>query len=181
MNELQRQAVLLGLIARLKASGSWCGETHIQKTAYFLQEAFAVPLALNFILYKHGPYAFDLNDELTALRANRLLTVQPVEPYGAHLYPSDAAPSFLSRFPTTLGRYERVIDHVARHLGPRTVTELERCATALYVIRNYLASPAEEQAAVVHQLKPHVTVSDATAALAAVQELISTLPEPSVP
>lgn len=55
MNRTQRQAILLALIQRLREKGSWCGETHIQKSAYFLQELLGVPLDLNVIFYKHGP------------------------------------------------------------------------------------------------------------------------------
>ena len=69
MERLQRAAVLLSLIEQLKDRGSWCGDTHIQKTTYFLQELLKVPLGFEFILYKHGPYSFDLEDEITALRA----------------------------------------------------------------------------------------------------------------
>jgi hypothetical protein len=49
MNRTQHQAVLLSLIQQLRENGSWCGETHIQKSAYFLQEMLGVPLGLNVI------------------------------------------------------------------------------------------------------------------------------------
>jgi hypothetical protein len=60
MNRLQRAVVLLSLLERLKERGSWCGETHLQKSAYFLQDMLSAPLGFDFILYKHGPFAFDL-------------------------------------------------------------------------------------------------------------------------
>lgn len=66
MKRLQRDAVILSLIENLRAKGSWCGETHIQKATYFVQELLRVPLEFEFVLYKHGPYSFDLSDELTA-------------------------------------------------------------------------------------------------------------------
>ena len=80
MNRTQRQAILLTLIQQLRDNGSWCGETHIQKSAYFLQELLGVPLELNVIFYKHGPYSFDLGDEVTALRCDLLLSLQSREP-----------------------------------------------------------------------------------------------------
>lgn len=76
MKKLQRDAILLSLINEMKAKGSWCGETHIQKATYFLQELLGVPLNFEFILYKHGPYSFDLGDEVTAMRADSLLEYQ---------------------------------------------------------------------------------------------------------
>ena len=64
MTRLQRVAVLTKLTEKLHESGSWCGETHLQKAAYFLQELFNVLLVYEFILYKHGPFSFALRDEL---------------------------------------------------------------------------------------------------------------------
>jgi len=69
MDAFERKGVLLDLIDRLNRGGSWCGETHIQKSVYFLQELLGVPLDFNTIFYKHGPYSFDLADELVSLIA----------------------------------------------------------------------------------------------------------------
>src|SRR5438093_5216592 len=85
MERLERDAILLSLLDSLKANGSWCGETHIQKATYFLQELVKVPLEFSFILYKHGPFSFDLSDELTAMRADSLLKIQPQGQYGPSL------------------------------------------------------------------------------------------------
>lgn len=169
MTRVQRQAVFLSLIDALRRHGSWCGETHIQKTAYFLQEASGVPLDFNFILYKHGPYSFDLNDELTALRADQLLVVQPADPYGAHLYPGPEATAFLARFPITINRHAAAVKTVAEEFGKRTVAELERLATALYVLRSLPTATDDEQAVQINKFKPHVTIPEARAALAAVR------------
>ena len=51
----------------LRARGSACGESHIQRTAFFLQQLTLVPLGLAFRLWKHGPYSFDLKDEISEL------------------------------------------------------------------------------------------------------------------
>jgi len=49
MDSLKRTAIILELIERMKEQGSWCGETHIQKCSYFLQEMMAVPMGFDFI------------------------------------------------------------------------------------------------------------------------------------
>jgi hypothetical protein len=54
-------ALVGAIIKELADAGSWCGETHIQKTAYVAKELLGVPIAASFILYKHGPYSFDLS------------------------------------------------------------------------------------------------------------------------
>ena len=107
MNRMQQDAVLLSLINEMKAKGSWCGETHIQKAAYFLQALMQVPMSFEFILYKHGPYSFDLNDEVTALRADRLLEYKTRLPYGPSLFPTKEGQEFLIRYPKTLSNMRK--------------------------------------------------------------------------
>ena len=95
MNRLQRAAVLTALADELRKRGSWCGETHLQKATYFLQSLLGVPLGYEFILYKHGPYSFDLHDELTALCTDQLLELRPQPyPYGPSLLPTAASADF---------------------------------------------------------------------------------------
>jgi hypothetical protein len=109
---------------------------------------------------------------LTALLADQLLVLQPAEPYGAHLYPSDRAPEFLARFPKTTANYSFPIEAIARELGPKGVRELERWATALYVLRNLSDAHEEKQIAEIQRLKPHVTREEAAGALAEVREFV---------
>src|SRR5712692_9118533 len=105
MRRLQRIVILADLASRLGKYGSWCGETHLQKATYFLQELGKVPLGYSFVLYKHGPFSFDLRDELTAMRADGLLELRPQPPYGPSLVPTERASEFARRFPKTLGKY----------------------------------------------------------------------------
>src|SRR6266545_4036200 len=64
MKRLQRAALLTELVEQMRAHDSWCGETHLQKATYFLQELLDVEMDYDFVLYKHGPFSFDLRDEL---------------------------------------------------------------------------------------------------------------------
>ncbi len=171
MNRTQRQAILLTLIQQLRDNGSWCGETHIQKSAYFLQELLGVPLELNVIFYKHGPYSFDLGDEVTALRCDLLLSVQSREPYGASLWPTEHAAKLLERVPITLATHDHAIRFVAERLGSKNVAELERLATALYVRKQMPEATHAAQLQEIRKLKPHVTDKDAMAALQAVEAM----------
>ena len=165
MDRLRMAAVLTRLIEQLRAHGSWCGETHVQKATLFLQDLTRVPLGFDFILYKHGPFSFDLNDQLTALRGNSLLDLRSHEPYGPHLHASSLADEYLELFPKTIGRYTPAMDFVVSRLASKNVAELERLSTALYV---RLEMPDEDDAVRarrIHQLKPHVSIQDARAAL----------------
>jgi len=172
MNRLQRAAVLTALADELRKRGSWCGETHLQKTAYFLQELLGVALGYQFVLYKHGPYSFDLHDELTALRADQLLELRPQPyPYGPSLLPTAASADFRARSPRTLGACRRELDFTADKLADKGVAELERLATALFVTREMPDGDAEARARRINQLKPHVSLDEARAAVAAVDRI----------
>lgn len=171
MNRLQRAAVLVRLVDRLREQGSWCGETHIQKATYFLQELLDTPMELEFILYKHGPFSFDLRDELTSLRADGILELEPQEPpYGPKFTTTRIGEELLTRSPRTLAQYETAIDFVANALGRRDVADLERLATALYVTREGAAS-VSERAQMLHELKPHVLLASAQSAIQELDQL----------
>ena len=68
MDRIKNVAILLQLIGSLKKYGSWGGETHVQKATYSLQQLKSVPLNFHFVLYKHGPFSFDLRDPFRQLK-----------------------------------------------------------------------------------------------------------------
>ena len=174
MKRLQRDAVLLSLVDKLKAKGSWCGETHIQKATYFIQELFEIPLGFEFILYKHGPFSFDLSDELTAMRADMLLRLQPqLRPYGPSLVPMEGSKLIKEHFPSTLKKYNSHIKFVADQFGDKGVAELERMATALFVIKKFESEEdIESRATLITKLKPHVKIDEARDAVIKVDNII---------
>jgi len=134
MKRLQQAAILVSLIEALEEKESWCGETNIQKTTYFLQELMGVPLGCEFILYKYGPYSFDLSENLTHLCADSFLDLEVRDRrYGPSYTSGDMRDYLVNRFPKTLRRYQDKIVYVSDKLGSKHVPELERLATALYV------------------------------------------------
>jgi hypothetical protein len=162
MERLQRDALLLTLIEKLQQKGSWCGETHIQKTAYFLQELLAVPFGFDFILYKHGPYSFDLTSELTQMRADGIVSLLPQPPYGASYLPGGTSAVVKSLYPKTIKKYTRQMDFVAQRLGAGNVAFLERLATALFVtLGGRGAEGVKVRAQRISQLKPHISIEQA--------------------
>lgn len=174
MERNKRAVVLLGLVEGLRNNLSWCGETHIQKAAYFLQEMMQVPLGFDFILYKHGPFSFDLADEITAMRADNLLKLQPQPyPYGPSILRSEASESFMKRFPKTLQKYGPHTAFVAEKLGGKKVNELEKLATALYVTsENESDGDLQSRAQRIHDLKPHVSFDEALESTKTVDQFI---------
>lgn len=167
MNRLQRAVVLVALADELQGHGSWCGETHIQKATYFLQELLGAQTGFPFILYKHGPFSFELRDELTALRADGLLAVVPKPPYGPSLVPTERGRNLKRYFGRTHDSHQDMVVFVADHLGNLGVSELEKLATALYVTHQDRTAGLEQRAVRLHDLKPHVSVADARKAIQA--------------
>lgn len=174
MNLKQKRAVISKLVESLQEQGSWCGETHIQKATYCLQEVTSVPLEFNFILYKHGPFSFDLRDELTAMRAYGFLDIRVNPyPYGPSLCITEMAKALTQDLPKTLQKFKKKINFIAATLGDKGVAELERLATALFVAREENLKNTDERANVIHKLKPHVSIAQANAASRDIDMILS--------
>ena len=171
MNRMQRDVIILTLLEKMKSKGSWCGETHTQKAIYFLQELLRVPLGFEFVLYKHGPYSFDLSDEITAMRADLLLTVKPNPPYGPSLIPAPGSAALVERFARTREAHQGSIEFVAHWLASKNVAELEKLGTALYVTITSATGDLDARAEQVHDLKPHVRLEEAREALQTVDQM----------
>lgn len=170
MDYPKRSALLVALIDALREQGSWCGETHLQKAVYVLQEMFGVPLELPFILYKYGPFSFDLRDELSAMRADGLVDLEYKPPYGPRFLATEMGEGWQERFPKTLGRHQDAIRQVAEKIRDRPVDELERLTTALLVTRQKDApSTTAGKEKRLRELKPHVSSVQAREAVAEIE------------
>ncbi len=173
MKRRQREAVVAAIDQRLAAEGSWCGETHLQKAVYFLQTLLDVPTDFDYILYKYGPFSRELRAELASMRADGFLELVPQpQPYGPTLAVTPAAEQQLvARWPKTLRRYATALDYTAEQLSDLGVSDLERLATALWVRREISAASPQEQASRLHEIKPHVSLTEAAEALEQVEAM----------
>lgn len=162
MKRMQKVVILCELAKCMADKGSWCGETHLQKATYFLQRLLDVPTGFDFILYKYGPFSFDLREELAAMRADGFLDLasHPI-PYGPSLVPTELSRRARERFPKTLDRYREQLQFVADQLSAEGVLGLEQLATALYVTLERDDVAPQERAQWIKKLKPHVTIEDA--------------------
>jgi len=166
MKRLQKAALLTALVEKLREAGSWCGETHVQKATYLLQELLDVPIGFNFIFYKHGPFSFDLRDELTAMRADGFLKLQTrAFPYGPSLVATERSGALQQLYRRTLDRYDKQLGFVAEKVGSKGVSDLEQLTTALYVTLEQLGRDTHERAKRIHELKPHVSVPESRATI----------------
>ena len=99
MTQTEQSAILLQVAVQLNKNGSWTGETHVQKATFLLQKLLGVPVGFDFVLYKHGPFSFDLRDLLNQMEAERHIRLeeQPY-PYGPKIVEGTAAAILRKRY-----------------------------------------------------------------------------------
>lgn len=172
MNDIDRSAIILDLATQLRAHGSWTGETHIQKAAYLMQELLGVPSGFKFVLYRHGPFSFDLRDSLNKLETwGCLQTEEQPYPYGPKIVEGPSATK-MKTASSAHQDYGSFIHFVAEQLGNAKVSELERIATALFVELDPNVEAGNRQDRLV-DLKPHISRDEAPAAFAKLREIRS--------
>ena len=167
MSDPYVNSALIGvLVEQLRASDNWCGETHVQKAVYFLQTACHVPMGYSFVLYKHGPYSFDLRLDTARLLGRRMLKQEPSRPpYGPRLRATATMSKHVDRHAEPIRRYSEEVTRVVQLVGRRGVAELERLSTALYVTVRQSEESIASRAARINELKPHVSVESAAEAV----------------
>src|ERR1700730_18472677 len=79
LDELRESAVLGRVVQRVQEMKWFCGETLLQKSAYFLNEFFIVPLSTSFLIYYYGSYLFELKEYLTWMEALDIVRTEPHE------------------------------------------------------------------------------------------------------
>jgi uncharacterized protein YwgA len=169
LGELREAAVIATIIDRVSATNRFCGETFLQKSAFFLKELFGVPLTPKFRLYHYGPFSFDLRDQLRSMEADDVVRIRPHE-FGATYIVGDRYSMLQRQFPKTLAEYEKQIDFVVRELSPKGVKDLEALATALYVAKAHPGASVDARAKELHTIKPHVDMERARASVTKVDE-----------
>jgi hypothetical protein len=175
MNKQERYALLAALVMQLQKSGSWCGETHVQKAVYLAQELLHAPFQYNFRLYKHGPYSFDLTDELASMRADDALQLRPqAYPYGPTLWPTERGKRTMAECSALVKEHDRAFAFIAQWFGGKHVKELERLATA-YLVTSEMpeGAPQRDRAERLHGLKPHVSIEFAIDAVREADQMVT--------
>jgi len=174
MGELREAAIIATIIDRVSSADQFCGETFLQKSAFFLKELFRLPLAPKFHLYHYGPFSFDLRDQLRAMEADDVVRIIPHE-LGATYITGDRYSMLQRQFPKTLIRYEKQIDFIIRELSPLRVKDLEALATALYVTKTHTVASVEARAKELNTIKPHVEMARARASVTKIDEWMKTV------
>lgn len=155
-----REIILVGGVVKLlRDRRSWAGETHIQKTAFVAKILKAVPFESEFVLYKHGPFSFDMSTSLVHMRTRGLLSTTPNPGYGPTFDVNEGLWHALdSSADNYFERYEADVASVCDVLASRNVASLERIATAVYLIQSMPDSTDEDRANELTKVKPHIHI-----------------------
>lgn len=146
---------LLCLIESLQENDSYCGATHIQKAVFLVQELTGLDLGLEFKLYHHGPFSFDLREILDELEAAEAVKCVPNPPYGPKYTLTESAYGFWAQFETP--DFDAVpLEFVARKLAKKNVAELEAYGTAALVCREMPGANPDQWKAKLLEYKPHI-------------------------
>jgi hypothetical protein len=95
--------------------------------------------------------------ELTGLRADDLVTLEPQWPYGPRIATTDRSAYIQGLYSKTLTKYAKQISFVAEKLGGKDVSELERLATAFYINEHSgTEASVDERAQRLTEVKPHI-------------------------
>jgi len=173
MKRFEKSSIIISLIRRLESQGSWCGETHIQKAIFFLQEISGFQVKFNYLLYYYGPFSFELREKLNEMRAEESLQLIPnPPPYGPSYVIGPLGKRFENIFRELSKPYEKIIDFIAKEvIDQKNVHELESLSTALYFINKYTDLTIEEIAEKIHKLKPHISQNEAIESIKKVKEI----------
>ena len=167
----EQWALIAKLVGSMKERDQWAGETHIQKALYFLKSMLGVPCSYNFVLYKHGPYSFDLHDDLGKMRAHLVLDLQPRRPYGPSFSLGQLGERSIKRVEEAINGHVSQIEFGVNKLGNLDVRTLERYATALYVKNEHSDLDLNALGKAIVERKPHISEEDAREAVRSVNSL----------
>ena len=101
--DYKKASLVLAVIRSLKQHGSWTGKTHVQKSLFLIKTATQIDVPFTFVLFKHGPYSFELETELEQMQTEVAITSEP-DPNGYGVGPQHGPGS---RFIDQEGRAER--------------------------------------------------------------------------
>lgn len=151
---------ILTAVECLRKAGSWTGKTHVQKALALTSCLPGSSLPFDFVLYKHGPYSFDLDQELEEMMSYDALQMIPQGQYGPSLKPGQG-----SGFPTAFHSADvadttlKMIEQTAEFVGASTVIELESLATATWIRTRENVKEDSSVFARLRELKPHLAES----------------------
>lgn len=161
MTSNKDMAILFKMIESLRKAGNWTGETSIHKAFYILHKLMNVDIRYSFTLYLHGPFSFELRDDICKYVAYDFIKLEYESAnYGPKHNLTGASKNFLEKHKRLITDYDQKIENVCNLIKTNSVLSLERLATALYVMKE-LNRSGEEAVDKLIELKPHIKSDEA--------------------
>ncbi len=151
---LRRVGFLLEVAERKQDMSSRLGKTAMQKLLYLLQEGCGVPLRYRFDLYTYGPYDSALMRDIDYATRTGMLDVTYHGDMGYDIKPgsnSQALADYRSAIRSEAGD---ALDSLLHNFGRLTASELELCATLLYIVKDDSALSDDQVIARTQAIKP---------------------------
>ncbi len=135
MDRLCQARFVSDVVGALRENGSWTAESHVQKCIYMVKELFDAEVPFCFVPYKHGPYSFELRDEIGRLLSARVLVSEPARPYGPRIRSrSDSAHLRRQLERVNHGLSEEIV-FVAGKIGEMPASDVGLLATGILVLK----------------------------------------------
>lgn len=164
MTGMERSAVVATFVKECRQRNAFCGETLVQKSIFFMQELFRVPLDFDYQLYIYGPFSFELQGHLASMHADDMLAVRSLD-YGTTFEPGNQIAFLEARHSEMIKTHRKAIDFTVEHLSGRGVKQLERIATALYFTVTTDDGSIDGRAAKIREVKRHISDEEARKAV----------------
>lgn len=163
MDRLKRIALVGKLILKAHENDCWCGETQIQRAIYILQNLLKIEFELEFVFYRHGPFSFDLRNQLAAMQADYLIEIVPTQIYGPRYVLTELGEAFVSRFSQTISSCESKIIFVTKYVAEKGPQNLDVTSTALFYALENVRYKLEQKDAPnkLAEIKPYISYSRA--------------------
>ena len=140
------------------------GKTHVQKSLFLQKATSQVDVPFSYVLYKHGPYSFEVESELEQMRSYAAVKAEPdPDGFGVVLLPGPGA-EFVAKGARLTKSEEEQIERICRFVGKRNVSDLDRLATSAWIRAFEGLKDSRSVAARLNSLKPHVPLREAEAA-----------------
>lgn len=172
MERYQRLALVAATVKELNEHGSRTSRSHLHKAIYFLQRWSTQEQVYGFIIYQYGPYAFELDKDISELLSFLALESHPAEDgFGAQYAVGKTGETLSSAFEEELKPWRPITEFVAKRLGPRPSRLLQLLATTAYVRDERAGIDAKDVIAEVRRLKPQYPKEEVEAAIEEIKAL----------
>jgi len=167
--------IILSVVCGLSQRGSWSGKTHVIKTLYLLKAIGNMDMPFQFILYKHGPYSFDVENELALMRSYKAIEGEiSIQGYGESLRPG-MNKDFPGKFSPIKDKEKEIIDKICNFTAKKDVRDLERLATTAWIVKEEEKKDPTIVSSRLHELKPHISLESAKEAFDELQRIVRLL------